>query len=408
MQKEKQFPAPMTYESIYVIGWNHVWSGVVDGVVYSLVEGFTHAGYRSKSIIFGRDKVPANLADLLNTQDRKLVIGVTHTSLFFTIGEKSLWDLVDADFATYFIDNPAFFAPNGLHHLLSAPERMKFLFSDNSHMQQFRSYLMAHEKQNDCIFFPFAANFQATRNQRTINCISDAKIVIFANVGQEAPQIFHQIEKGTNEFPIIQNSNLPSVKKSFLINDLPISNYDFDLYEFFSGYSAREHLYLDEDLLRLFLATDSYLKRYRRLFVIWQLKQFNLEVYGSGWSTLAGDISDKWTLHDTVNYNSQYGIFLNADFVLNVDPVWPSGIHDRVFNAMSCGAIPITNFNKLTSFFLNAGLDAVVYKAATDIPEQLRSISNNINRAKQLALKTFKSQHQWKHRINILVEHFRE
>lgn len=394
----------MNYDKIYVIGWHHIWGGVVDGVVNSLAHGFCRSGYHATTIIIKKNEVPSNLVDLLQPGPRKLVIGVTHVSLFFSIDGKYLWQLIDADFATYFIDNPAFFAEEGLKHLLSAPEEMTFLFADNSQKRQFKSYLLSHGRSNECIFFPFGGNDQFNENKNSSDERETPKIIVFANLGSETPQFFHTIQKSLYHFPIISNSGLPNSVKDYIINELPAGNYDHDIFDLFSSFTAKRHLYMDKEMLHLFLATDSYLKRYRRLLSIWELRDFNIDIYGTGWKENAGLIPPLWNLFEGVDYSRQYEIFLNADIVLNVDPVWPEGIHDRVLNAMSCGAIPLTNFNKLTPFFLDSGIDSLVYKSAQEIPQLILSHITNLGNIKMAAHRSFSLTHHWRYRINSLVE----
>ena len=394
----------MRYESVFLVGWHHIWSGAVDGVVYSLTEGFRRAGYYAQSIIFKANEVPANFNELLRPTPCKLIIGITHTSLFVSIDGKRLWDLVKADFATYFIDNPAFFAEDGLKHLLEAPEEMSFLFADNAHKRQFQSYLLTKGRKNDCIFFPYGGNLYPRNEENAKDTINEVKITVFANVGAETPQFFHGIRKGVKSLPLIKDSNLPNSAKDYIINQLPLCDYDYDLFDYFSSLTESRHLYLDQDTMLLYLAADSYLKRCRRIFTVRELKNFNVQIYGSGWSEVAGEIPPNWNLSESVSYSKQFDIFLDSDIILNVDPVWSEGIHDRVFNAMSCGAIPLTNYNKLTPFFLEHGINSLVYNSASEIPQLISSNLPDLVKIKKTIRNTFHSLHTWRQRIDSVID----
>lgn len=130
----------IAYGRVYVFGWIHP-TGSVAGVADSIVKGMTQNGVYAKSVIMGTEESLQTLREIITFSGKTLLIGVTHTSLFFKISDKYIWDYNNCDIAVYFIDNPAIFGLNGLAITLNSPENTAFLFADNSHRRQFRAFL---------------------------------------------------------------------------------------------------------------------------------------------------------------------------------------------------------------------------------------------------------------------------
>lgn len=393
------------YDRVYVFGWIHP-TGSVAGVADSIVKGMTQNGVYAKSVIMGTEESLQTLREIITYGGKTLLIGVTHTSLFFKISDKYIWDYTNCDTAVYFIDNPAIFGLNGLAITLNSPENTAFLFADNSHRRQFRAFLRSLGRKNPCLFFPYGGNYtpRPTIHPNGRDHNKKQPLIVFANLGHEAAEIFHQVEKSLYKLPILSESRLDKELVAYMINELPQRDFGFDIFEAFEPYKRDDHLYKDFDLLQVFLALDSYLKRYRRVLTIDALRELPIRVYGEGWE-LIDNKPRNWEFAGKVSYDEQYNIFRASDFILNVDPVWPEGIHDRVFNAMACGAIAITNRNKMTDFYLNDNVDCIIYNNVESLEKKIAESIDRVENLRSETTRSFRLKHSWRSRCqNLLSE----
>jgi hypothetical protein len=96
--------------------------------------------------------------------------------------------------------------------------------------------------------------------------------------------------------------------------------------------------------LQALTAIDSWVKRDRRLRAVRSLIGLPLDFYGAGWHELLGDVPG----FRHVGQVSHDDIALVLPYyagVLNFDPNWEGGVHDRVYTAAAMGVPVLTNFN---------------------------------------------------------------
>jgi hypothetical protein len=98
------------------------------------------------------------------------------------------------------------------------------------------------------------------------------------------------------------------------------------------------------DNLPLICAVDSYFKRLRRFIAIRSLSGLPVDFYGSGWATYFSEEKNFRFLGNIKHQEvAQYCAKYKA--VVNFDPNWEMGIHDRVFTTCAMGTPVITNDN---------------------------------------------------------------
>jgi len=97
-----------------------------------------------------------------------------------------------------------------------------------------------------------------------------------------------------------------------------------------------------------------YTRGIERVQLIRSIKDVEVHVYGAG-SLREGRLIKDWsyylskqsnvTIHPPVNYNEVSTILKNSKICLNSMPFFKNGVHDRVFAALACGALPVTTDN---------------------------------------------------------------
>lgn len=130
----------------------------------------------------------------------------------------------------------------------------------------------------------------------------------------------------------------------------------------------------------------------------------SLELYGAGWSVC------DWVNLPNVHYGGRISpeeIILKMEdskIVLNSMPWFRDGSHDRVFNAMMCGAVSVSETSK---YFEEAvSPDAWVpfdlsYASLSDLPKRITELLSDEDRMQQIAFAGHElaaSEHTWKAR----------
>jgi spore maturation protein CgeB len=101
--------------------------------------------------------------------------------------------------------------------------------------------------------------------------------------------------------------------------------------------------------------------------------------------------------------DQRINIFKNSKLIINVDPNWASGVHDRVFNAISSGAAVYTNGNKYTEMYFRDSYNMGLYKSVDDIKSKLYYHLSNAPEYVNNSHKTLNPLHSYKNRILPLV-----
>lgn len=158
------------------------------------------------------------------------------------------------------------------------------------------------------------------------------------------------------------------------------------------------------DNLPLICAIDSYYKRLRRFMAIRSLSGMPIDFYGAGWANYFPDEKSFRFLGNIKHQEvAQYSAHYKA--VVNFDPNWEMGIHDRVFTTCAMGTPVITNNNEALQ---GINLPPALVHTYTANNPQLQDIaeclltSREENGLPQLEILT---QHSWVNRMARLVSH---
>ncbi|MBR1740935.1 MAG: glycosyltransferase [Lachnospiraceae bacterium] len=94
-----------------------------------------------------------------------------------------------------------------------------------------------------------------------------------------------------------------------------------------------------------FRLVDTYIRAYFRDKVIRTIvsKGIPVDVYGSGWENFEGGENSALRIHGQIGFYETLEVMANSKISLNVMPWFKNGSHDRVFTAMLCGAVPLTD-----------------------------------------------------------------
>jgi len=92
------------------------------------------------------------------------------------------------------------------------------------------------------------------------------------------------------------------------------------------------------------IAADSWIKRHRRLAAVRSLQGVPVDFFGTGWRELLGDVPD-FRYVGNIKHQDIATLLRHYRGLVNFDPNWQHGVHDRVYTACAMGTTVITNEN---------------------------------------------------------------
>lgn len=180
----------------------------------------------------------------------------------------------------------------------------------------------------------------------------------------------------------------------------------------------QEKVHGDEDFFALKLHKARYIEKYIREWyrqrILETLLQQNIvvDVVGFRWEMYQGEYADKLRRHSPCTYGKQLEMLGQSKMVLNVQPLFLDGVHDRVMNAMMNHSVAVTdsceflerNFlpeKEIVSFDKNAPEDMAFWVVENQKEhEKLQEISHK-------AYKKCKENHSWYQRAEYLLANIR-
>ncbi len=159
---------------------------------------------------------------------------------------------------------------------------------------------------------------------------------------------------------------------------------------------------------------DSYVRAYFRERVIRQLLEAGIpvDVYGKGWDQFSCDHKEYLHIHPPCDFMKSLEITANSKFSLNIMPWFKAGSHDRVFTAMGCGTIPVSDRSEyLDSLEGDGGLVLYSLGELDRLPEKLHYLMEHEEEAEQIAVRArevFLEKHTWAHRAREVIQYLEE
>ncbi len=330
-------------------------------------------------------------------------IGLTPQSVNISVNGTPIWKYLDYPFFIYILDTP-------IYHLVSASmqellleknRKIVFGYPDANQMKIMSKACKLHKIKHESLFIPFAA----PRNPNKINTWGnrDIEISVFGNVGKEISA--HNLESSAHDtLKKYSNTDIPITRwveciHNYINSSLPMNVTDSLLHQ--SGVEINK--IFDPIWCSALTDADSFIKRFRRIQIVKSLKGKKINTYGTGWDNYDNEISNM-VHHGKTPYQKQFEIFNRSKISVNIDPNWDFGVHDRVFNAASVGAISLTQRNPYIESILPDGVGCLCYApngsdiadAINDNTSLLEEISYEGHRRTQLF-------HNWDYRTAEII-----
>jgi hypothetical protein len=396
---------------VLILAQNHEFS-CIEGVAELFAEGFLENSVSEVKVAnINTDIGIKHIFEAIAAQDIDLVFSIYLNSLHFNIDGKTLFELLPTRYAVYFLDNPIYDLRRVNFFIENMPDNSAFIFPDADQERHMLTYLRDINCKNILTFFiPYGISSNITFEKEKFEKKID--VAVFATLDQQICQQFKLDDNYDGVFQVSEKENKLlgiRLKKLTEASEFYKKNgFNEDIIDIFEKVIEEKNTISNPLFNSVLQKLDSFLKRYRRAIVIREAinsaieNNFCISIYGTGWENLHIQ-SKNLTLHGPAQYKEQFSIFKNSKLIINVDPNWASGVHDRVFNAISSGAAVYTNGNKYTEMYFRDSYNMGLYKSVDDIKSKLYYHLSNAPEYVNNSHKTLNPLHSYKNRILPLV-----
>ena len=328
------------------------------------------------------------------------VFCIGHEPLNITIDNKIIYDFFDCPFYVYVLDTPIHNLRSPHGHLLieyfkrsTKDNRLNILFAERTYLNLYSNYEINGCKPN-LRYMPFAAFPTITNKEEKID-----RLVVIGNLDSELYTVHSDLLENLNNYNPYQVS-------SKQINELVDTIED----KHFAGNSTKHIIsifklepreLLNINFLNFACGIDSYIKKRNRIRAIDSLENFPTDFYGSGWNVRYKDATN-FIFFGEIKHTQISKTANKYKVLLNFDPNWEDGVHDRVFTCLANQTNIITNQN----LFLDEleGKTNNIYRYHPNSPNINELAECSIDEYQKSETKSILLNHSWHARITALIE----
>lgn len=168
------------------------------------------------------------------------------------------------------------------------------------------------------------------------------------------------------------------------------------------------------DIMAEFRIVDRYVRSYFRDKAVRTLVDAGVpvDIYGDGWQNIKVQNKDMLRLHERVGFEESLEIVADSKISLNVMPWFKEGSHDRVYTAMLCGAVCLTDSSTYLTEQCQDGEHLVYYSLdkMERLPELVNSLLEDDTKAERIAKQgqeLAQERHTWWHRGMEVLDYLR-
>lgn len=138
----------------------------------------------------------------------------------------------------------------------------------------------------------------------------------------------------------------------------------------------------------------------------------SVDIYGNGWEDYDNKYSEYLHIHEAVSFEEALEIMSDTKIVLNNLP-YADGSHERVFTAMRCGAVALTQENVYfrEEFEENREIVFFNYRNLGKLPEKIKFLLDNERLAEHIAesgRRKAENSHTWEMRAKDILKTLQE
>lgn len=168
------------------------------------------------------------------------------------------------------------------------------------------------------------------------------------------------------------------------------------------------------EIMAEFREVDRYVRSFYRDKVLRTLVDSGIvvDVYGDGWQNMQVKNPEMLHIHERLDFQESLEVVANSKISLNVMPWFKSGSHDRVYTAMLCGAVCVTDSSDYLMEQCKDGEEIVFYRfdRLEELPDLVKGLLADDEKAKMIARAGCNmafERHTWGHRGLEVLEYLR-
>lgn len=395
-------------KNIYIFSWNHQFNAV-HAPAELIAEGLRQIGNRVTIVNTSTEHGKSIIIRMLS-EKVDLIIGMNPHSFLYTINGQLIHKVIKSRFAIMFLDNPIYTRTTwSLLFNNGFPVDSLLLCIDAKQAEQFKEICRDLYNNNFItVFFPWGGHHflgrQLTPSEKNYD------LCLFSTLDQQISENFklHDDYQCHLSKDICASAAIPYDEFFETVSSLIHNNYSQDIIELISKKLNIRYSEFTKEAFDLAAEVDSFLKRYRRLAVAKEMlnvslnNNYEVAIFGTGWENL-GKLPSNIKIFGPTYYEKQFEIFNSSKSVLNTDPNWICGVHDRVFNAFGSGCAVVTNQNKYTDFHFQDSENCSIYETTNQIADKITfAVENHISIAHN-AHRILIVNHTWKDRCRLIT-----
>lgn len=181
----------------------------------------------------------------------------------------------------------------------------------------------------------------------------------------------------------------------------------------FQKINVKDHEFAQ--ILSEFREVDRYVRSYFRDKVIRVLVENGIvvDVFGDGWDKFVTAHTECLRIHPAVGYEESLELVGDSKISLNVMPWFKDGAHDRIFSAMMCGTVCLTDGSKYLSEQFREQENIYFYslKGLKYLPSKVHQILLNTDKSAEVAAngkKLAMQEHTWEARADEVMNYLQQ
>ncbi|MGQ9825978.1 MAG: glycosyltransferase family protein [Desulfotomaculales bacterium] len=312
----------------------------------------------------------------------------------FTVENRSLYDFLGVPFVALMVDHPMYH----IQRLSSDAKNLIVTFVDRTHLNFMSNYF---SYQKNSFFLPHGGCYVPGSQSKQYN---DREIAVLYAGSYDNPDKYRQT--WMNSFPVLAGLMDDIVEVALAHHDVPLVDIVAEVF-------AYKGVCLDQIASKSFVSllplVDKFIRARRREAVLNRLSRMKTKIclFGTGWDQFAHN--GHLLYLGNANFTQVLESMGKARVVMNVNPNFPDGSHERVFSAMLNGAVCLSDRNKYLSQEFIEGKDIIFYSwdELDQLPYIVEDILNDKERAAAIAAagkRKAEDSHTWDSRARDILQ----
>jgi hypothetical protein len=277
-------------------------------------------------------------------------------------------------------------------------DRLLLLFPDRSYMEFAQGIL-----GGKCCYFPYAGNYARGLISKFGGLKSkNQRVLVLANVGQEqsdfASNSLQEIVEQLDPFGLTEQQKLALI--DHIKHDERHSNVTLAVRDFMQLGAID---FYEPKKTRFLTALDASEKRRRRLATLNSIEFTEIDVIGSGWRELLGELPHIAYQERSVPHQRLPDLFAAYSVLLDFAPNWDAGFNDRVITSLGAGCRVVTTRNSAVEELGDAAPLVTQYSAHQPRPEHALREAAAAPPIGTKLISEIKKKQNWSQRLKELI-----